>query len=76
MSRMKISPILRASFVALATFALLPISSAQAQTLTTLHNFTGGSDGGQPEARLIDDVSGLLYGTTEGGGTSGDCTVF
>ena len=44
---------------------------------TVLHNFTGGSDGGSPEAGLI--LSGdtyTFYGTTDGGGSSGYGTVF
>lgn len=55
--------------------------SVQAQTFTVLHSFTGGGDGGQPEAGLTMDAAGNLYGTTlSGGGTScngGGCgTVF
>jgi uncharacterized repeat protein (TIGR03803 family) len=42
---------------------------------TTLHTFTGGSDGAYPRAGLM--LSGsTLYGTTGGGGTSGNGTVF
>jgi uncharacterized repeat protein (TIGR03803 family) len=41
---------------------------AQAQTLTVLYTFTGGTDGGGPEAGLIRDASGNLYGTTSFGG--------
>jgi uncharacterized repeat protein (TIGR03803 family) len=33
-----------------------------------LHGFTGGSDGGDPQAALILDATGKLYGTTSGGG--------
>src|SRR5262245_40753826 len=61
-----------------ATFmlALAPmISSTQAQTLTPLHNFTGGTDGAFPEGALIRDSAGNLYGTTTSGGI-GDGTVF
>jgi uncharacterized repeat protein (TIGR03803 family) len=36
---------------------------------SVLYAFTGGSDGGFPEAGLILDSSGNLYGTTWGGGT-------
>src|SRR6202047_2631198 len=32
--------------------------------LTVLHTFTGGSDGARPEAGLIGDRAGHLYGTT------------
>jgi uncharacterized repeat protein (TIGR03803 family) len=42
-----------------------------------LHSFgaSGGTDGSNPSAALI-DVQGTLYGTTTGGGASGDGTVF
>ena len=40
----------------------------QAQTFTTLYNFTGGSDGGNPFAGVIQGSGGNLYGTTAGGG--------
>ncbi len=51
-------------------------------TLSVLHAFTGGSDGGDPEAGLIMDEVGNLFGTTNlGGGNAcpvgGGCgTVF
>jgi uncharacterized repeat protein (TIGR03803 family) len=38
-------------------------------TETLLHIFTGGSDGGNPQAGLIVDVRGNLYGTTANGGS-------
>ena len=38
--------------------------------ITVLHDFTGGSDGGNPQAGLV-DVHGTLYGTTYIGGTPG-----
>ena len=47
----------------------------QAQTLTTLHNFTGGADGGMPWAGLTIDRGGNLYGTTFQGG-NGFGTVY
>jgi len=44
---------------------------------TILHRFTGGisndPDGGRPEAALIMDKNGNLYGTTHVGGGRGDC---
>ena len=43
---------------------------------TVLHRFAGGSgDGENPSASLV-DVKGTLYGTTLGGGTYDDGTVF
>lgn len=36
--------------------------------LTTLYSFTGGADGGAPEAGVIRDSSGTLYGTASSGG--------
>jgi uncharacterized repeat protein (TIGR03803 family) len=41
-----------------------------------LYNFSGGNDGAYPEAGLVRDAAGNLYGTTEGGGASGSGTVF
>jgi uncharacterized repeat protein (TIGR03803 family) len=41
-----------------------------------LHRFKGGQDGQFPEALLVDDDSGNLYGTTYEGGTWGYGTVF
>jgi uncharacterized repeat protein (TIGR03803 family) len=41
-------------------------------TLTVLHSFTGGSDGGFPVDGLVGDGSGNLYGMTASGGI-GDC---
>jgi uncharacterized repeat protein (TIGR03803 family) len=44
-------------------------------TETIIHNFTSGSDGANPEAALIRDAAGNLYGTTERGGI-GNGTIF
>lgn len=40
-----------------------------ANTETILHNFTGGSDGGNPFGGLTRDQNGTLYGTAEVGGS-------
>jgi len=40
-------------------------------TVTVLHAFTGGGDGENPEADLIADAQGNLYGTTSSGGGAG-----
>jgi uncharacterized repeat protein (TIGR03803 family) len=44
--------------------------------LNTLYSFTGGKDGGDPQAGLAQGTDGNLYGTTSSGGTNGDGTVF
>lgn len=44
-------------------------------TLTTLYNFTGDGDGGDPVASLIQATNGNFYGTTYGGG-DGYGTIF
>lgn len=49
-------------------FCVLIASFVQAQTLTTLYSFTGGSDGGEPTGDLITDGKGNLYGVTFQGG--------
>jgi uncharacterized repeat protein (TIGR03803 family) len=43
---------------------------------TPLYSFTGGNDGAQPQAGLVQANDGNLYGTTEAGGASGNGTVF
>jgi uncharacterized repeat protein (TIGR03803 family) len=42
--------------------------SAQGQTFTTLYSFKGGTDGANPNARVIRDTAGNLYGTTVSAG--------
>jgi uncharacterized repeat protein (TIGR03803 family) len=37
---------------------------------TVLHTFTGGADGGEPDAGLVRDSAGNLYGTTYLGGNA------
>lgn len=60
--------------IALGSMALGAVA-AQAQTFTTLLSFSN-SDGAQPQASLIRDAQGNLYGTTSNGGTYGFGTVF
>jgi uncharacterized repeat protein (TIGR03803 family) len=41
---------------------------------TSLHDFTGGSDGNLPYSNVTIDTDGTLYGTAESGGSfEGDC---
>jgi uncharacterized repeat protein (TIGR03803 family) len=43
---------------------------------TLLYSFTGGADGAKPEAGVILDAAGNLYGTTAGGGAGKDGVVY
>jgi uncharacterized repeat protein (TIGR03803 family) len=52
-------------------------SGAWAQSnYKSLYKFTGGQDGGDPQAGLISDQAGNLYGTTVEGGVNKHGTVF
>ena len=42
----------------------------------TLHDFTGGSDGGYPAGSLVFDANGKIFGTTSVGGAYGFGVVF
>jgi len=50
--------------------------AAQAQTVTTLANFTGSNGKSPLFAALLQGADGNLYGTTSAGGTHGHGTVF
>ena len=52
-----------------AALVLVGAQTAQAQTFTVIHTFTGGIDGAAPEAGLTLDGAGNLYGTASAGGT-------
>jgi uncharacterized repeat protein (TIGR03803 family) len=59
---------------ALALAVVVPPGSACAKNgETVLHAFTEKGDGGFPNAGLLADEQGNLYGTTEGGGSSTNC---
>jgi len=62
-------------FLSLAVVCITCAGSASAQTLTTLVSFDG-TNGGEPEAALIADANGNLFGTTYAGGTYDAGTVF
>jgi uncharacterized repeat protein (TIGR03803 family) len=55
-----------------------PTTTGGTWTETVLYSFTGGVDGAYPQAGLIADASGTLYGTTAAGGSGnpGYGTVF
>jgi uncharacterized repeat protein (TIGR03803 family) len=57
-----------------ALFALMPCGAAT-PVLTTLYSFPAGTEGAFPEAGLVANSSGQLFGTTYSGGT-GWGTVF
>jgi len=52
-----------------------PGNGNTAWTETTIWNFSGGNDGAYPEP-IIADKDGALYGTTQGGGSTGNGVVF
>jgi len=52
-----------------------PASPGGSWTEAVLYRFTGGSDGGDPTGVAI-GKDGVLFGTTQTGGTSSDGTVF
>ena len=65
---------LRGTALALALVCALVIVttlSAQAQTFTVLHTFTGGQDGGLPMSSLAIDGAGNLYGAASSRGHEG-----
>ena len=62
LARAQAAPMIAIAFLTLATY------QASGQTYTTLHAFTGNSDGGYVLAPVILDSKGNLYGTTFQGG--------
>ena len=58
------------------TVMIIATQAAQAQTYKVLYNFTGGLDGAGPYTGLTMDQAGNFYGTTLGGGSAGNGTVF
>src|SRR5580693_1842684 len=69
--------LMQASAILLGCAAiLLGTLSVEAQTLTVLHSFTLGADGGGPQSGVTIDAGGNLYGTTVGGGNTTTCGYF
>ncbi len=66
----------RLTLAVLSALLLIAVRPVLAETPTVLYAFTGGSDGGDPNATLIADDDGNLYGTTLSGGQFGQGTVF
>ena len=58
----------------LSALTLLASQPMPAQTFTTLHDFTGGNDGGAPAGVLTMDRAGNLYGVTTNGGGDNHCS--
>ena len=52
-----------------------PMAGKKAWSAATIWSFTGGSDGCGPNALIINSV-GALYGTTSGGGSANNGSVF
>jgi uncharacterized repeat protein (TIGR03803 family) len=63
------------SFVSFLVFALVSCVLARSRE-KTLYTFPGGSHGDDPEAGVVSDSDGNLYGTTYYGGTYGWGTIF
>ncbi len=63
-------------FASVAGLAALTLPCAQAQTLNVVHNFTGGSDGGNPVDGFVTGPDGNMFGTASAGGASGLGVVF
>jgi uncharacterized repeat protein (TIGR03803 family) len=64
------------ALLSIAALTLTLASSASASTYKVIYTFQGGNDGEQPDAAMIADASGNLYGTTEFGGSQRYGVVF
>jgi uncharacterized repeat protein (TIGR03803 family) len=68
----QVTIVLLAALVATVTLG----GMAQASAEKVVYSFTGSPDGASPNAGVIFDAAGNVYGTTAGGGTAGLGTVF
>jgi uncharacterized repeat protein (TIGR03803 family) len=66
----------RLSFLAALAILMSSLCAAQATSYYTLYSFKGNPDGAEPQAGVVIDKEGALYGTTYIGGTSVSGTVF
>ncbi len=65
------SALARLAGMASLVILLVTTIAADAQTLSVLHEFTGGSDGSGPYSTLVMDHTGNLYGVATYGGQRG-----
>ena len=76
---MEVNGIMKTSRVVVAMILVACLGQpgrASADTLKTLHTFTGGADGSVPHGGLIQATNGDYYGTTESGGGTDLGAVF
>jgi len=62
-------------FLGMILSAMFGVIAANAQSERILHTFTSNNDGATPQAGLIADANGNLYGTTVYGGYLEDCKI-
>jgi uncharacterized repeat protein (TIGR03803 family) len=69
---------IRRQIIRVSLFALVLMAGAPAfaGTLTTIHDFGTGPDGENPQAGVIFDQAGNIYGTAALGGAGGDGMVY
>jgi hypothetical protein len=65
---------LAAGMLLVGTNAEAEVPDAKAPSYSVLHSFTSGVDGSLPAAGLTLGKNGVLYGTTQYGGTTATCT--
>jgi uncharacterized repeat protein (TIGR03803 family) len=63
------------AIIALVLASTMPLAQAQVG-FNAVHEFNGAADGRNPEAKLLRDAAGNLYGTTFVGGVNGQGTVY
>jgi len=69
------SPIPLSTLLLLASLVLAVSTLAAGQNEEVLYAFHGGSDGNEPQASLVADKAGNLYGTTVIGGDGPNCSA-